>query len=236
MSVSTELLAVSDALIGLWLPRRCLLCGATPLGGREIRLCAGCRRKLRTAPSPSETPRWRGVEAGWAATSFTGDVRELLLRLKYRREVALAADAARLVTQARHRDTLGRLGPFDALVPVPLHPRRRRERGFNQAERIACAVAARLRGVPVVGAIERTRDTPSQIGRDPVARRRNLRGAFRPVARVQVRGRAVVLVDDVVTTGATVAAAARALRAAGARRVAALAVAASGGPSEAPAE
>lgn len=230
MPLLTDLATASDALIGLWLPRRCLLCGGAPLSSRERRLCGDCRRRLRAVPAPHGPMRWRGVEAGFAAASFTGDVRELLLRLKYRREVALAPEAARLVFRARHRPALAALGPVDAIVPVPLHRRRRRERGFNQAERIARGVAPRF-GAPIVAAIERTRDTPSQIGRDPAARRRNLRGAFRPAPRARVQGLAVVVVDDVVTTGATLAAAARALRAAGARRVVALAVAASGGSS-----
>ncbi len=104
----------------------------------------------------------------------------------------------------------------DLVVPVPLHPRRLRERGFNPATLLARALARerRVRLDPV--ALRRVRDTPSQTRLDRRARRRNVRGAF--VARARVPPR-VWLVDDVVTTGSTLGEAARALRRAGARSV-----------------
>jgi ComF family protein len=114
------------------------------------------------------------------------------------------------------------LAPGEApqrIVPVPLHPRALRRRGFNPAAVLARAVA-RVRGARVVpGALERTRDTPSQTGLDRPGRRRNVRGAFRARGAQPER---VWLVDDVVTTGATLAEAARALREAGAREIVAV--------------
>ena len=133
--------------------------------------------------------------------------------LKYRRQRAVAATFGSLL--AAHYPFAG-----DAvLVPVPLHRSRLRARGFNQALLLARALGRR-RGLHVLSrALTRVRATNAQAGLGAAERRRNLHGAFvvrRPDA---VRDRAVVLVDDVLTTGATADACARALRAAGAARV-----------------
>jgi ComF family protein len=108
------------------------------------------------------------------------------------------------------------------LIPVPLHPRRGAERGFNQAALLAAALA-RPRGLQVVDGLVRVRDTPPQTGRSAAARRRNMAGAFQ--ATRPLRDLDVVVVDDVLTTGATARACAKALRRAGARRVGLLTVA-----------
>ncbi len=119
------------------------------------------------------------------------------------------------------------LAQADVIVPVPLHYLRLASRGYNQSGWLARALAART-GVPVrLAALERHRATPSQAGLSPRARRRNVRGAFR-VRRSHmgaIRGKRVLLVDDVLTTGATLEASARALRAAGAQDVMALVLA-----------
>jgi ComF family protein len=114
-----------------------------------------------------------------------------------------------------------RLSGFDLVVPVPLNWRRRLARGYNQAEQIARPLAARL-GLPCVPALSRRRATPPQslLGRDE--RLVNLRKAFRAPKPERVRGLHVLLVDDVATTGATLDAAAEALKRAGAAAVTAL--------------
>jgi ComF family protein len=111
----------------------------------------------------------------------------------------------------------------DVVVPVPLHPARLAERGYNQAALLGAAAAAEL-GVPLLArGLARTRDTPQQARLDRAARRANVAGAFR--ARARLRGKRVVLVDDVATTGSTLAACTRALLDAGAASVTALVVA-----------
>jgi ComF family protein len=111
------------------------------------------------------------------------------------------------------------------LVPVPLHPRRRRERGFNQSELIARAIEARTGCEIAPGALVRRKDTVPQADLGAAERRRNVAGAFAVRQRVRVTGRVVVLVDDVWTTGATALACARILREAGAVEIRLLSVA-----------
>lgn len=161
-----------------------------------------------------------------AVGPYEGVLRRLVHVLKYEQRLALARPLGRLMRRAGE----GMLADADCSVPVPLHPRRQRARGFNQAAELA----ARL-GLPVVGALRRTRVTAPQTALPAAERRRNVRGAFAPArrfgifgirpGRAAVEGACVVLVDDVTTTGATLDACARVLRRAGAREVRALTLA-----------
>jgi ComF family protein len=194
-----------DQWLAVVLPRRCAFCNA-PCGGRCA--CAGCEADLP----------WLAVAAPgrvWAALSYEYPVDRLVAAAKFHRELHAARTLGELL--ALHLDRARPGPPPDLLVPVPLHRRRLAARGYNQAVEIARPLAA-LSGAPLALRLcERTRATPEQSGLPAAARRRNLRGAF--AARGRCDGARVAIVDDVVTTGSTAAALARALRDAGAAEV-----------------
>ena len=153
-----------------------------------------------------------------AATLYEakGPGREAILAFKHTGRDSLGRHLAELM--AERSGPIMAEGPWDVLAPVPLHPRRERERGFNQAAFLARHLARRV-GLPVAArALRRVRETPPQSG-DPTDRQRNVRGAFAVARPAQVAGRHVLLIDDVLTTGATANECARALRRSGARRV-----------------
>lgn len=218
---------IAAAALDLAFPATCSGCG------REGEpLCGRCRPSLDARLSlPGGTPI--GLPADipapllqleWCAP-FAGPVRASLHDLKYAGERRLAEPLGRAVARRWVRVGIG----ADVVVPVPVHAERERRRGYDQAALIA-VVAARELGLPLVRALERVRSTVAQfeLGRDE--RAANVAGAFRvrpapdgPDPRVL--GAWVLLVDDVVTTGSTLAACAAALEAAGARAVSAIAVA-----------
>jgi ComF family protein len=174
-------------------------CGA---GGTR---CSRCRRGLN--------PIARGASLG----PYDGGLRVLVHQLKYRGRRALAPRLAEEMLRSAAVSAV--LEPGSVLVPVPLHPRRRRQRGFNQSELLARALAERRGCRLVPDALARRLDTPPQTGLSAAARRANLQGAFLVRRRAPLVGRVVILVDDVLTTGATARACAAALARAGAAEI-----------------
>jgi ComF family protein len=211
------------------LPPLCVHCG-DPLRDARPGVCRWCRATLRSLPpgclrcglprpgSPTECDRCREWPPGLiavAATRYVGAAESIAHALKYNGWTHLADLCA-----SRMMDALGsRVGDIEALAPVPLHRARQRERGFNQSELLARALAGLL-GVPLVEPLLRARATPSQVGLGRAARRRNVADAFVPAS--PVRARRLGLVDDVATSGATLASAAAALLEAGAERITAV--------------
>jgi ComF family protein len=147
---------------------------------------------------------------------YDGLLRTLILKMKQPDGEPVAEAVGTAWADAR-ADSLARLGAA-VVVPVPLHWWRRWRRGFNQSECLARAVASRLH-LRCRRWLRRTRATPMQTALAPSGRRDNVRGAFRATRAADVRGKTVLLIDDVLTTGSTAHEAARALRAAGASRV-----------------
>jgi ComF family protein len=155
-----------------------------------------------------------------SAAVYDGPLEAALHRFKYEGWRSLAPVLADLIWQRLGSE----LPAASLLVPVPLHPRRRRSRGYNQADLLVSGLARHVDRIRAGGRLLRIRDTPAQVGQDRLRRRANVDGAFTWRGH-GLRGHPVVLVDDVATTGSTLEACAAALRAAGSGPVTGLTVA-----------
>lgn len=204
---ASALASIRDVLV----PPRCAGCG-----GPESWYCVTC------GDASDPIVRRLGVLALTAAGAHEGPLRDAIHRLKYGSEPGLAAELGALVAGRIAADLAGGVR-LDALVPVRLHPRRERERGYDQARGLA-AVAASLTGLPLRASIHRLRSGPAQATLGQRERQANVHGAFVGVAG-SLRGLHVGLIDDVATTGATLLDAAAAARACGAHGVRAYVVA-----------
>ena len=163
--------------------------------------CSLCRRGVR------------GFDAAYSFGFYQDELRKLIHLFKYGRVQTLSGPLGRLLVRALPREQ-----SFDVIVPMPLHWRKRWQRGFNQAELLAREVGRRTH-TPIANALRRVRNTPSQAGLTSAKRRENVSGSFRARKRTALDGRSVLLIDDVMTTGATAASCARALKRGGARQV-----------------
>ncbi len=180
---------------------------------QEVPRCGLCRRL--------EPPYSKAVAYG----SYDGGLRELIHLLKYEQMRPAAGALGRMLAEtiAGLESAPSWDQPWTAVVPVPLHARKLRQRGFNQSELIA-REALKIVGrndqlVLHARVLERRRETQSQTGLTRHQRRENIRGAFAVVRPEQITGRAILLVDDVFTTGTTVSECARVLRRAGASKI-----------------
>ena len=231
------LLDHAASVLDLVFPRHCAACGGV-VDRPEGHVCWECFRGIELRGDSAACDRCGlrvegpvqhaflcsvcrdnepAFERARSAGRFGGVLRELLLQFKYGRATWLRDDLAGILHGCVLADFA--CAEVDAVVPVPLHSVKQRHRGYNQAALLAGEIARRLERPYVGDALARIRPTPTQTRLDAAARRRNVRGAFSVPAAEWVRGRTVLLVDDVMTTGATLDAASAALRQAGAWRV-----------------
>jgi ComF family protein len=226
-----------DALLAVLLAPRCAACAGwldRPTSGP---VCAACWDSILPLTPPlcdrcgDPLPSWRLVSLPLALCprcrrvsrpivrsraigAYDGALRSIVHALKYDGRRSLARPLGALM-KTRGTDVLA---GADAVVPVPLHPSRRRERGFNQAEDLA-----RQLGLPILGGLRRIRRTPAQADLPAAKRHGNVKGAFALGRESELlSGKVVVVIDDVSTTGATLDACARVLKDGGAREVRAL--------------
>jgi len=217
-----------SAVVETAFPRRCASCGR-----RGVWVCEACKAQVQryTEPwcarcgtpvsfgrcrcdeLPAEIAQFRAVGP------YDGWLRAAILALKYGEETARARPLAELIAPL-----LNTLEPWDWLVPVPLHAKRQRDRGFNQSELLASEMALD-KGKIVTALIRRTRSTPHQVGLNAAARRVNVKGAFAVVDPSVVVQKRIVLIDDVMTTGSTLQQCAVVLLNSGAAQVSAVTLA-----------
>lgn len=210
MTLPRLLQALEDAVV----PLRCAFCG-TRSRADEGSVCVDCRDDLPWV-EPVRTVSPLCVSLAPLAYEFPVDA--AIKALKFGRRLWYGPALAQLLDGAIEFLP----ADIDAVLPVPLHWQRKWRRGFNQAREIGRPVARRL-GVPVIGGVRRARATRPQTGLSAAERRRNVQGAF--VASRPCHAQHVLIVDDVVTTGATIGQLARVVLASGAGRVSSLAVA-----------
>lgn len=215
---------LANTVIDVVYPPRCAECGRR---GRWV--CADCARLVSLLQPPwcsrCGSPIVRpptvcrcdalspALDRVRSAAPYDGWVRSAIISFKYEGESARDGHLADVLAIA-----VSALPPADYVMPVPLHRKRQRTRGYNQAALLARNVAAAC-GSPYLDGLLRTRETPQQVGLDAAARRQNVSGAFAIRDGVDCRGRSIILIDDVLTTGSTLGACAEVLHEAGATAV-----------------
>lgn len=229
-------------LFALLIPENCRVCGIDLNGVTRIPVCADCLREsepiqaehfciqcqtrfLNARPLNGEglcrmcAAGITAFDSAFSCGDYDGALRELIHLYKYRRVRPLAAHFGRMMALAFPRDQR-----FDAIVPVPQHWIKYLARGFDHTGTLARALSRRT-GVPVLPALRKVRHTPAQAGLTRAGRRTNAARSFRARCGAGVQGLNLLLLDDVLTTGATANAAASALKKAGAAHVSILTLA-----------
>jgi len=215
MGTSSALISLALDLMGdLVAPSRCAACDSVVR--RLAAFCPACAATVERAAPPSD-------DEPIAAFAYGGALAVAITRMKYDRRPDLARPLGHLFANALATRVTTLEGAL--VVPVPLHPMRLAERGFNQSALLARHACAHLGGDFSPRALVRVRDTGRQASLDRAGRLRNVDDAFLARRPERVEGRRVLLVDDVTTTGATLRACAQALRNAGALEVASAVVA-----------
>lgn len=243
VALQTHVGGLIRAAVDLLYPRNCQFCAQALAEEERGVVCGGCLAGAKEIVPPfcdrCALPFAGAVEGKFvcgycrdlhfhfrravAGCQAEGVVRDCIHRFKYDRQLWFGQHLAAWLVGAGRREV--EWGEVDAIVPVPLHPRKQRERQFNQAEHLAAAAGEAFGKTVVRGNLRRVKDTATQTLLDAKARRANLREAFAVREATGFVGKRLVVVDDVFTTGATVDACAKVLRSAGATDVIILTVA-----------
>lgn len=238
--IAGTLRAAAEALLSLLYPPRCAVCRTlgclSPLCGTCMAavvpvaepLCLHCGHSLEPEQGCKDCrqhpPAFDGARALGA---YQGVLQEAVHRFKYGNCPTLAEPlGSLLVVYVRTQSAALHNLAFDSVLPMPMHSRRRRQRGYNQSERLARVVARELALPLDTSLLMRARATRPQVGLTAAQRRNNLQGAFRVSRPQDTSGKTFLLIDDVMTTGSSLSECAAMLKLAGANRVYALALAA----------
>lgn len=196
----------------LLFPPKCIFCRKLLPGGDRL-CCESCAAELS---GREQCTRGLYVKTRWTALSYEGRVRDMLIRYKFQGFRFYAGELGVILSRCIDRELAGQ---YDLITWIPVSRKRRRKRGYDQAMLLALRVAEKL-NVPVERLLEKPVDNPAQSGlTDSAERRSNVQGVYRAVNLEQIKGKRILLIDDVITTGATMDEAGRILLDAGAKEV-----------------
>ena len=235
----------AQKLLSVLFPSRCIFCHQTVAGSADnehIELCADCyslqpfntncceRCALPLADDISEhtlcgrcISKLPEFDYAYSLFRYEGDIIRLVHQLKFSEKITYARSISEILLSGFNSDAVFKIDMPDCLLPVPLHLSRLRQRGFNQSIEIARVISKKLE-IPIeYNAVVRQRSTISQTGLNAQQRRKNIKGAFSVVSRLQHKH--VLIIDDVVTTGSTVNELARLLKKNKVERVGVLSIA-----------
>ena len=205
---------VVDWLLDMIYPPRCAFCRRL-LSGREKGVCRFCRPKLPYVPADGQVQHFRNVDKCLSPLYYHGNVKDSLHRYKFGGATAYADIYSEFIVKCIDENQIS----CDSITWVPLSRRRLRKRGYDQAELLAKLIAKHL-GQRPVRLLKKLRDTPPQSQTGSAEKRRaNIAGAYACLRPERVQGKRILLVDDIVTTGATLSEAAKVLKKAGAKEV-----------------
>ena len=205
---------VMNWLLDLIYPPRCAFCRRL-LSGQEKGVCRFCRPKLPYVPADGQVQHFRNVDKCLSPLYYHGSVKDSLHRYKFGGATAYADIYSEFIVKCIDENQIS----CDSITWVPLSRRRLRKRGYDQAELLAKLIAKHL-GQRPVRLLKKLRDTPPQSRTGSAEKRRaNIAGAYACLRPALVQGKRILLVDDIVTTGATLSEAAKVLKKAGAKEV-----------------
>lgn len=205
---------VVNWLLDLIYPPRCAFCRRL-LDRQEKGVCRFCRPKLPYVPADGQVQHFRNVDKCLSPLYYHGSVKDSLHRYKFGGATAYADIYSEFIVKCIDENQIS----CDSITWVPLSRRRLRKRGYDQAELLAELIAKHL-GQRPVRLLKKLRDTPPQSQTGSAEKRRaNIAGAYACLHPEQVQGKRILLVDDIVTTGATLSEAAKVLKKAGAKEV-----------------
>lgn len=200
-------------LTSLLYPEKCILCGSV-LKKAEIDMCHSCRKQ--TEECPASKVKIPFLDSWTALWYYEGNVRRSLLRYKFYGRQNYGQSYGRLLAMKLLREDKG---DYDFVTWIPISDQRRRKRGFDQVELLAKSVSAES-GIPMMATMKKLRHNKPQSGITGYAQRRaNVLGVYEILRRVDVKEKRILLLDDILTTGATAGEAARVLLTAGAKEV-----------------
>lgn len=210
---------ILEYILDLLYPPRCPFCRGLTNGGQLI--CRACRRALPVVPRAAQEKRVDGLARCCSALFYDGGVRASILRYKFGGAAAYCRAYGEILAACIDENDIS----CDIITWAPISRQRMRRRGYDQAQLMAQELS-RLTGVPCARLLKKTRNNPAQSGTNSrAARYRNVKGVYAPAPGAAIAGRRVLVIDDVVTTGATLSECAAVLKAAGAAEISALTLA-----------